>query len=159
MYVSKHHRLEDRAIILELIEQHPLGAWVCHDTEGLIANHVPFFLDREQGPYGTLIGHVSRANEVWRRLGDKGLASVIMFQGPQAYITPGWYRAADDKSSRWSLQSFDHRSWRQPLRPGSPNSSCRMIATTVYQWPESSPSGRQRSRFASRSLHRSLRRH
>lgn len=91
MYVSKHHRLEDRANILELIEQHPLGAWVCHDANGLIANHIPFFLDREQGPCGTLIGHVSRANEVWRRLGEEGLASVVMFQGPQAYITPGWY--------------------------------------------------------------------
>lgn len=96
MYVSKHHRLEDQTRILELIEQHPLGAWVCQGPEGLIANHVPFFLDREQGPYGTLIGHVSRANGVWRQLGDEGLVSVVMFQGPQAYITPGWYPGKSD---------------------------------------------------------------
>ena len=51
-----------------------------------------------RGPCGTLIGHVSRANVVWREL-DSATPSVVMFQGPQAYITPGWYpsKAKHDK--------------------------------------------------------------
>ena len=36
------------------------------------------------------MGHVARANLVWRTLGAAA-ASVVVFQGPQAYITPGWY--------------------------------------------------------------------
>jgi transcriptional regulator len=33
---------------------------------------------------------VARANGVWRQLGAD-TPSVVLFQGPQAYITPGWY--------------------------------------------------------------------
>jgi transcriptional regulator len=90
MYVNPLHRLTDRETLFAPMTSHPLGAWVCHGRDGLIANHVPFLLDRSRGPFGTLIGHVSRANPVWRELGSAG-PSVVMFQGPQAYISPGWY--------------------------------------------------------------------
>jgi transcriptional regulator len=90
MYVPPRHRVNDRETLFALIASHPLGAWVCQGCAGLVANHVPFLLDRRRGPHGTLIGHVSRANTVWRELDATG-PSVVMFQGPQAYITPGWY--------------------------------------------------------------------
>jgi transcriptional regulator len=90
MYVSKHHALDDSEAIFGLMEAHPLGAWVCHTAGGLVANHVPFLLDRSRGEFGTLVGHVSRANPIWRALGAAA-PSVVMFQGPQAYISPGWY--------------------------------------------------------------------
>lgn len=90
MYVSKHHQLTNQDAIFTLMESHPLGAWVCQVDGALVANHVPFLLDRSRGPFGTLIGHVSRANRVWRELGTH-TSSLVMFRGPQAYITPGWY--------------------------------------------------------------------
>lgn len=90
MYVSRHHALDDRAAIFGLMEAHPLGAWVCHTEGGLVANHVPFLLDRSRGEFGTLVGHVSRANPIWRALTTTA-PSVVMFQGAQAYISPGWY--------------------------------------------------------------------
>jgi transcriptional regulator len=55
-----------------------------------VANHIPFYLDRSHGAYGRLIGHVSRANPVWRQLAQ-GAPSVVMFMGPQAYISAAWY--------------------------------------------------------------------
>lgn len=90
MYIANHHRQPDLSATQALIDTHPLGAWVVQTREGLAANHVPFLLDRSRGPQGTLLGHVSRANPVWRQLQD-GAPSVVMFQGPQSYITPGWY--------------------------------------------------------------------
>ncbi len=90
MYVTPLHQLTDRAALFALMESHPLGAWVCHGRDGLVANHVPFLLDRSRGPFGTLIGHVSRANSVGRELASAG-PSVVMFQGAQTYVTPGWY--------------------------------------------------------------------
>jgi transcriptional regulator len=90
VYISPPHQLADRDALLALMTSRPLGAWVCQGSEGLIANHVPFVLDRSRGPLGTLIGHVARANTVWSELGP-ATPSVVMFQGPQAYITPGWY--------------------------------------------------------------------
>jgi len=89
MYVSTHHQQSNRDDIFSLMETYPLGAWVCQADGALVANHVPFLLDRARGPFGTLIGHVSRANPIWRNL--HGATSVVMFQGPQAYITPNWY--------------------------------------------------------------------
>lgn len=92
MYIRKAHQLIDQDAIRGLMADYPLGAWVCQGADGvLIANHIPFVLDPSRGPHGTLVGHVSRANGVWRELAAGGLPSVVMFQGPQAYITPGWY--------------------------------------------------------------------
>lgn len=90
MYVSRHHAPTDPAAIFDLMEAHPLGAWVCQTAGGLVANHVPFLLDRSRGEFGTLVGHVARANPVWRELATAA-PSVVVFQGPQAYISPGWY--------------------------------------------------------------------
>lgn len=90
MYLPKHHQLSSREAIFSLMESCPLGAWVCQGDSALVANPVPFLLDRSTGPFGTLIGHVSRANPVWRNL-MLNSPSVVTFQGPQAYITPGWY--------------------------------------------------------------------
>jgi transcriptional regulator len=72
------------------IAEYPLGAWVCMAQSQLMANHIPFVLDVQHGAHGRLLGHVSRANPVWRQLAD-GAPSVVMFMGPHAYITPSWY--------------------------------------------------------------------
>ena len=90
MYIRKQHQWTDREEVFALIEAHALGAWVCHREDGLIANHMPFVLDRSRGEHGTLMCHVARANRGWRGLGA-GVPSVGMFRGSQAYITPGWY--------------------------------------------------------------------
>ena len=52
-------------------------------------NHLPFLLDRERGPHGTLVGHVARANPVWQQAA--GRAVLVVFQGPQGYISPSGY--------------------------------------------------------------------
>lgn len=90
MYLPPHHRLDDRDALFALIEAHPLGTWVCQGAGGLTVNHIPFLLDRSQGPHGTLLGHVARANTVWRDL-HTATPCVVAFLGPQTYITPGWY--------------------------------------------------------------------
>lgn len=90
MYIRQEHRMDDRDAMFALIAEHTLGAWVIGGGQGLVANHVPFLLDRARGPHGTLVGHVARANPVWREL-DPATPSLVMFQGPQAYITPNWY--------------------------------------------------------------------
>lgn len=90
MYLPPCHTLTDCDALFALIDAHPLGTWVCPGTGGLIANHLPFVLDRRPGTHGTLLGHVARGNGVWREL-QAHTPSVVTFQGPQAYITPSWY--------------------------------------------------------------------
>ncbi|MDO4906009.1 MAG: FMN-binding negative transcriptional regulator [Lautropia sp.] len=91
MFIQRKHLITDPDEVFALIERYPLGSWVNRTSEGgLTANHIPFFLDRERGPHGTLMAHVARGNPVWKQLAD-GLPSVVMFRGVDAYITPAWY--------------------------------------------------------------------
>jgi transcriptional regulator len=90
VYIPSHFDQPDIAAIHQLILAHPLGALVTVGASGLSANHVPFDLIAEPGPYGVLHGHLARANPVWKDLsGDAEV--LVIFRGPNAYISPGWY--------------------------------------------------------------------
>lgn len=90
MYIPAHNAETDLNTLQDLIVAHPLGAWITQGADGLTANHIPFIIDRERGPYGTLRAHVAKANPIWREL-IAGQESLVIFQGPQSYITPSWY--------------------------------------------------------------------
>ena len=49
-----------------------------------------FLLYGEEGEYGTLRCHVSKANPQWQAL-ESDAAALVVFQGAQSYITPSWY--------------------------------------------------------------------
>ena len=88
MYVPPLFK-EDRIDLLhDAIRGTGLATLVTLSQNGLIASHVPMLLDAEPAPCGTLIGHLARPNPQAR--GAIGEALVI-FQGPEAYITPSWY--------------------------------------------------------------------
>ncbi len=90
MYTPKHFEERDVTVLHALIRSHPLGTWVTQGREELVVNHIPFLVDSTRGEYGTLIGHVARANPIWKSFA-KEMACVVIFQGPQTYITPSWY--------------------------------------------------------------------
>ena len=82
---------EDRIEVLHaLIKAHPLATLVVTTAQGLEANHIPLLIDPEPTPFGTLRGHVARANPVWRTF-HADAEVLAVFQGPQGYITPSWY--------------------------------------------------------------------
>ena len=90
MYVPKHFEEKDVGVLHALIRSHPLGTWVTQTEGALVVNHIPFLVDPTDGEYGTLIGHVARVNPIWNAFSSE-IASVVIFQGPQGYITPSWY--------------------------------------------------------------------
>lgn len=90
MYVPSHFEESDRAVLHALIRAHPLGTWVTVSADGPTAEHIPFLLDTARGVHGTLLGHVARANGVWRTLSQQA-ASLVVFQGAESYVTPSWY--------------------------------------------------------------------
>ncbi|AVR96533.1 FMN-binding negative transcriptional regulator [Pseudoduganella armeniaca] len=73
-----------------LMRAHPLGTLIVAAAGAVTADLVPFQLYAADGPRGTLRAHVARANPVWQALCD-GAACLVVFQGPQAYVSPGWY--------------------------------------------------------------------
>jgi transcriptional regulator len=90
MYLPSHFKEERVAVVHDLIRAHPLGTLVTLGPQGLNGNHMPFEIDPEPAPFGTLRAHVARANPVWREF-SKEVEALAIFQGPQAYVTPSWY--------------------------------------------------------------------
>jgi transcriptional regulator len=90
MYVPDHFAETRPQAIAALIAEHPLGALVVRGPGGLDANHIPFELLPDQGPHGTLIAHVARANPVWSEVRD-GDEALVIFRAEHAYVSPNWY--------------------------------------------------------------------
>ena len=87
---------EDRVEVLHaLMRAHPLATLVTLGAEGLEANHIPLLIDAEPAPFGTLRGHVARANPVWQLL-STDTPVLAVFQGAQGYITPSWYASKSE---------------------------------------------------------------
>src|SRR5512146_2469576 len=91
MYVPSHFEETRDTVLHQLIRDHPLGTLVTLGSDGLDANHIPFELDAEPAPLGTLRAHVARGNPVWRDF-SQDVGVLVVFQGPAAYITPSWYQ-------------------------------------------------------------------
>lgn len=74
--------------VVDLIAEYPL-AWVC--ARGGKADHaslLPLLAETgEDGRVTRLIGHMARRNPLWAEL-ERDPAALILFQGPQAYVSP-----------------------------------------------------------------------
>jgi len=90
MYAPKHFEETDPETLRALIRSHSLGTWVTYGGDELSVNHVPFLLHAGSGPHGALVGHVARANPVWRSFSTT-MPSIVVFQGAESGITPSWY--------------------------------------------------------------------
>src|SRR5205807_1335826 len=91
MYIPAAFAEPDLRKLHDFIERHSFGMLVSSVDGAPFATHLPFLLDRDGGPHGTLIGHMARANPHWREAaGQTGLA---IFSGPHAYVSPSWYEA------------------------------------------------------------------
>ena len=94
MYIPPHFNEERVDVLHQLIREHGLATLVTYGSSGLIASHVPLVLDTSDPSlkYGTLRGHLSRANQQWRDYSPE-VPALAIFAGPQHYITPSWYPA------------------------------------------------------------------
>ena len=91
MYIPRLYAEERRDELAAFIEAHPLGALVTADASGqLFATHLPLVFDPGAGEHGILEGHVARANP-HHRIADSDAKTLVIFTGPNAYVTPSWY--------------------------------------------------------------------
>ncbi len=86
MYLPTHFQETSAARISALVADHPLAVIVGQGADGIVANHIPLMMDRDD----RLIGHVALNNDMHRILAE-GADVLAIFQGPEAYISPNWY--------------------------------------------------------------------
>jgi len=89
MYQPQVFREENLETLHSFIRAHPLATLITAGAGGLLANLVPFTLI-DGGEKGTLRAHVAKANDQVYAL-RSGAETLVVFQGPDAYITPSWY--------------------------------------------------------------------
>lgn len=89
MYVPSSFVEPDRDRLHDFVEQNGFGVLVSQHAGLPTATHLPFLLDRNGGPQGTLSGHIARANPQWRDA--EGQPALAVFSGPHAYVSPAWY--------------------------------------------------------------------
>ena len=92
MYIPAHFNEDRTAVLHDLIRAGGLATLVSMTEDGMIASHAPMMLDPEPAPYGTLIGHLAKANP-HARAADPGVQTLVIFHGPDGYITPSYYAA------------------------------------------------------------------
>ncbi len=90
MYVPPLFRMGEEAEVMAFCQAHPFALLVTHGRDGLFATHLPVILKEGEGTGPSFFGHVAKANPHWRNT-DGGAEALLVFSGPQAYVTPSWY--------------------------------------------------------------------
>lgn len=89
MYIPTQFRTDDLPAIHAAMRETHLANLVTSGPEGLVATPLPMLLDAGEGEFGTLYAHVARANPQW--CSGAGQEALVIFDGPDAYISPSWY--------------------------------------------------------------------
>jgi transcriptional regulator len=87
MYRPAHSIHENPSLILDLIQEYPLGLLISFSDGQLEINHLPFIAE-SVGPDLFLFCHLAKANPQWRNL---SAPVTVSFQGPHRYISPSMY--------------------------------------------------------------------
>ena len=87
MYQPAHFVEQDPETLLDLMKTAPLATLIRGGAE-LSADILPLEVERV-GDGWRITGHVARANPLWREA--DGQPVLVVFQGPQGYVSPSWY--------------------------------------------------------------------
>ena len=93
VYIPKVQRVEDRQILHDLMDEFAFADLITA-ARTIRVTHIPTLLDRNAGPYGTIYGHISRNNDQQKAF-DGHSQAVLVFHGPESYISPTWYEKAE----------------------------------------------------------------
>lgn len=126
MYLPGYFEETRTEVLHRLMHERPLATLVTLAAAGINANHLPFELDSEPLPNGTLRCHVARANPVWRDY-SRDTEALVIFHGPQVYISPSWYETKKQSGevvptynyavvhAYGALRIIDDRAWLRGL--------------------------------------------
>src|ERR671930_1874737 len=151
MYQPAHGRFvvgDPAALLAEMVPTIP-ATLVTLGGEGFRASILPMLFDPEDGPHGTLRGHLARANAQWRDL-EPGTEALAVFVGPDAYISPSFYeekRLTGKVVPTWnyttvlahgSLTRHEEPEWLVPhvRRLVDPPESGRFMPWTIDEAPD-----------------------
>ncbi|PTQ72653.1 FMN-binding negative transcriptional regulator [Celeribacter persicus] len=87
MYRPNNSAIDDPATLRHVVAEIGFAALVTPHEVGIEITHVPVVV-HEEGGQTVIETHLARANPHWKLAGAR---SVLIFQGPQAYVSPSFY--------------------------------------------------------------------
>lgn len=100
MYTPKQFALDDLGAQHAVIDACDFGVVISSGAAGLFATHIPLLLAPDEGRFGTLYGHIAKANP-HGKLFDGGEVLVV-FNGPHGYVSPTWYSDRSMNVPTWN---------------------------------------------------------
>ena len=100
LYTPRSFAVEDADTVARLLREHPFATLVTPGDPEPAVSHVPLQYRGETDGKAMLVGHMARANPHWQRFGDA--ASVAIFHGPHAYVSPSWYEQPATAVPTWN---------------------------------------------------------
>lgn len=101
LYIPKPHLVDDRKFLHDFMDEFSFVDLVTA-APTIRVTHIPVLLDRTAGKYGTIRGHISRQNPQNKTF-DAHESAVIVFRGPQSYISPTWYAKTSEVVPTWNF--------------------------------------------------------
>jgi transcriptional regulator len=101
LYIPKPQLVEDRRFLHDFMDEFAFVDLVTVSPT-LRITHIPVYLDRSAGTYGTIHGHISRQNPQSATF-DGSHTGVIVFHGPHGYISPTWYAKTGNVVPTWNF--------------------------------------------------------
>lgn len=101
LYIPKAQLVEDRKLLHDFMDDFPFVELVTA-TPALRVTHIPTIFDRDAGPNGAILGHISAQNPQ-RAAFDGAHEAVIVFRGPQGYISASWYAKQEAVVPTWNF--------------------------------------------------------
>jgi transcriptional regulator len=100
IYTPRPFLAADDAAIARLLHEHPFATLITQGEAEPLVSHVPLQHRPAPGSKGVLLGHLARANPHGQHFA--GRASVAVFHGPHAYVSPSWYADPANAVPTWN---------------------------------------------------------
>lgn len=100
MYKPSFFNEDDPQKIHQLIDENPFATLISFAGGKPLLSHLPFLRAEKDGKE-ILYSHMARANTHWMAFGEDPKVRVV-FQGPHAYISPGWYPPSPSNVPTWN---------------------------------------------------------
>ena len=95
MFVRPSWRPQSPDDAYRIIDEYLWALLINNGSDGPLVTNLPLLLDPSRGPFGTLLGHLARANEHAVALFAATAPTLAVFHGPYSYVTPSWYPNRD----------------------------------------------------------------
>ncbi len=89
MYTPTHFEEDRSEVLADAMREFQFACLVTAGEQSLQGTHLPMVVKEDADGF-VLEGHVARPNPHWT-LSNSALPTMAIFQGPQAYVHPGWY--------------------------------------------------------------------